>query len=1033
MKQLVLSVLICLVAFSYCTGTAEGSDLQGGIIVHLNCGDGEATAAMSADNNCLIHGLDQDAANISKARAYLRAKDLYGRVSVACYEGESLPYGDNMVNLLVADSPGDVALQEVMRVLVPGGTAMIGGNKTVKPWPREADGTPMLDDWPQYLNKADNNAVAMDSVAGPPRRLQWCDEPLWSRSHMGISTIASVVTAGGRLFSIEDRSLPDNPFLPGNFMYVARDAFNGRTLWTRKIKQWESVTTYIKCLPTQQQRRMVATDDILYCTPVLEGPLAALDAATGKTLRTYEDIAPVQEVAYDAGILFVNVGDRFSSAAYNQTNKKGSFIGTPGEPFNGAGFRRGYAPEIEDKMTPISAIVAVDPKDGRQLWKTRELKNYTGASFSVKGDHAVYQTAEGMFCLNSKTGEELWSLEKAITNQRGHDSGTPGTMPGTVIITDDKAFAIEGKNVCAYSLEDGKILWEAGVATNYESSADLFYIDGLVWVGGAQAPTALDAETGEVVKTLKQQITGPMSHDRCYRNLITKDFYINSKTGGADFVNLESGSEHPNHWTRGCCGMGVLPANGLLYSTPYSCTCSVGDMLPGMNAYSADAELLRTCDSSVIRREVRLEKGPAYGEIGTSKTASPDDWPTYRGNTFRGGMTRSTIVGKLNVKWQTKLPTTPTASTVADGKVFVCDADTHALYALDSETGKTLWTFTADGRIDSPPTYHKGMVLFGARDGWLYCLRAEDGQLAWRFKDLPDRLIGAFGQLESAWPISGSVLVLDDKVYAAAGRTSFLDGGMFLYCLDPASGELLVSRSAFGPFAKDTGFPIGFKATPVPGGTTRRGKKEGEASESILPGFRNDVLTTDGINLYLRHAAFDKDLVNSKTTGLHLMPLGGFLDQRVQHRTGFILNDRFQWWRNEPKDIMISDGQEAYAVAGFQSTHNHAYFDPRTNAYMLTGKNVKTALPINGRALAKAGDVLVVAGEPMKFKDPTWQSYVSSYNGALGASIVLVSAVDGKEIASYKLPSAPVWDSIAIAQGRIYISLADGTIQCMGR
>ena len=1033
MKQLKPSVLVCLIAFSHCTGASASSGLQGGIIVHLNCGDGKDTAAMSTGNNCLIHGLDQNAANITKARAHLKANDLYGRVSVARYNGKSLPYGDNMINLLVADSLGDVPLREVMRVLVPGGTAMIGGEKTVKPWPRDTDGTPTLDDWPQYLNKADNNAVAMDSVAGPPRRLQWCDEPLWSRSHMGISTIASVVTCGGRLFSIEDRSLPDNPFLPANFMYVARDAFNGRTLWTRKIKQWESVTIYIKCLPTQQQRRMVATDDILYCTPVLEGPLAALDAATGKTLRTYEDIAPVQEVVYDEGVLFVNVGDRFNSGAYNQTNKKGTFIGTPGEPFNGAGFRRGYAPEIEDKETPISAIIAIDPEDGRQLWKTQELKNYTGASFSVKGDRAVYQTAEGMFCLNSRTGELLWSQKKEIANQRGHDSGTPGTMPGTVIITDDKAFAIEGKNLCAYSLDEGKVLWEATAATNYQASADLFYIDGLVWIGGSQAPAALDAETGEVVKTLKQQITGPMGHDRCYRNLITKNFYINSKTGGADFVNLESGKEHPNHWTRGCCGMGVLPANGLLYSTPYSCTCTVGDMLPGVNAYSADTELLTTCDSSVIQRELRLEKGAAYGELGTGKTASPEDWPTYRGNPFRGGMTRGEIRGSLPVKWQTKLPTTPTASTVADGKLFVCDADTHTLYALDSETGKTLWTFTADGRIDSPPTYHRGMVLFGARDGWLYCLRADDGQLGWRFKDLPDRLIGAYGQLESAWPISGSVLVLDDKVYAAAGRTSYLDGGMFLYCLDPVSGELLASRSAFGPFAGETGFPIGFKATPVPGESTRRGKKQVQTSEAILPGFKNDVLTTDGINLYLRHAAFDKDLANSKATGLHLMPLGGFLDQRVQHRTGFILNNRFEWWRNDPKDIMISDGQETYAVSGFRSSHNHAYFDPRANAYVLMGENVKTALSINGRALVKAGDVLVVAGEPMKFEDPSWQNYVASYNGALGGALVLVSAVDGKEIASYELPSAPVWDSIAVARGYVYISLADGTIQCMGK
>ena len=73
--------------------------------------------------------------------------------------------------------------------------------------------------------------------------------------------------------------------------------------------------------------------------------------------------------------------------------------------------------------------------------------------------------------------------------------------------------------------------------------------------------------------------------------------------------------------------------------------------------------------------------------------------------------------------------------------------------------------------------------------------------------------VGAFGQLESAWPVSGSVLVLDDQVYAAAGRSSFLDGGIFLYCLDPATGKLLKSRSAYGPFAEETGFPVAVNAT----------------------------------------------------------------------------------------------------------------------------------------------------------------------------------------------------------------------------
>ncbi len=239
MKRIALTIPVFFVTVICHAGIVEPNGLRGGIVVHLNCGEGKTTAEMTSGNDCLIHGLDKDAGKISKAREYLRSKNLYGRVSVARYDGKSLPYGDNLINLLIADSLGDVPLEEVMRVLTPKGTAIVDGKKTIKPWPKE------IDTWPQYLNKADNNAVAMDSVVGPPRRIQWLDTPTWSRSHMGISTFVSAVTCNGRLFSIEDRSLPDNPFLPGTFMFVARDAFNGQTLWTRKIERWESITVYI--------------------------------------------------------------------------------------------------------------------------------------------------------------------------------------------------------------------------------------------------------------------------------------------------------------------------------------------------------------------------------------------------------------------------------------------------------------------------------------------------------------------------------------------------------------------------------------------------------------------------------------------------------------------------------------------------------------------------------------------------------------------------------------------------------------------
>ncbi len=1052
----ILAVCIVLSAQVLYAGSmadaVKRSGIKGGIVVHLGCGDGSETADMLLNGSYLVHGLDTSGDNVAKARAYLRSKNLYGSVSVAQYDGKTLPYGDNIVNLVVAGGECGVSEQEIERVLCPGGVAITlrpsasSLQPFKKPWPDN------IDDWPQYLNKADNNAVAKDSVAGPPRLLQWVDNPVWCRSHMGIPTVASLVSGNGRLFSIEDAAPPDNPFLPAAFQIVARDAFNGKELWTRKITRWESVTMYIKCQPVQQQRRMAVVGDTLYCTFELEGPLSAVDAATGEVLKVYESTSPTQEVAYDQGILFLNVGDRFASSAYNIVKTKGKpFVegADPSQPFYGGGFREGYAPEIKDKENSKSAILAIDPETEKQLWAIRDIGNYTGGSLAIKGDYAVYQAANGLFCVNAKTGESIWARKKKIVNALGHDSLTSGTTPNTVVIADDKVFAVESirttkiaanaKNtVHAYSLEDGEQLWQTPIGGNYEASSDVCYVNGTLWIGGHN-PTQLDVATGAEIKKIVQKMTGPMGHDRCYRNYITERYFINSKTGGADFLELETGKEFPHHWTRGGCGSGVLPANGLVYSTPYSCQCSMGAMFQGMNAYASVPGLQKSDQSITIERSVRLEKGPAFGAVSDQLSAvSEEDWPSYRYDGFRSGITNDQVPTKLNVRWEAKLATKPTAMTSAAGKVFACDVETHTLYALDHSSGKTEWTFTADGRIDSPPAYYRGMVLFGSRDGWVYCLRASDGVLAWRFKDLPDKLIGAYGQLESKWPVFGSVLILNDTLYFAAGRCSYLDGGIFLYALDPRTGELLKSRACYGPFDESSGFPIGGNA-----------------------GFKNDILVTDGTNIYLRHKAFDLDLADA-SAGRHIVPSGGFLDGEPQHRTCWALSPTIG---RSHADILVSNGKEYYEVQGFPLWGNHSYFDPRKNGYTLfagtlnaiakpapkdttrirrgarkkgragaAGREMwRLQIPITGKAMAMAGNVLFVAGEPMKLDNPSYQNYVAAYNGQLGGRLLAVSATDGKQMAEYKLNAAPIWDSIAIANGQLYIGLEDGTLQCLGQ
>ena len=113
------------------------------------------------------------------------------------------------------------------------------------------------------------------------------------------------------------------------------------------------------------------------------------------------------------------------------------------------------------------------------------------------------------------------------------------------------------------------------------------------------------------------------------------------------------------------------------------------------------------------------------------------------------------------------------------------------MHALDETTGEPKWTFTAGARIDSPPTIYRGRVVFGGADGWVYCLTT-DGELAWRYRAAPlDRRTMAYEQLESLWPVHGSVLIRDDTVYCVAGRSIFLDGGLRLLRLDLQTGKKL--------------------------------------------------------------------------------------------------------------------------------------------------------------------------------------------------------------------------------------------------
>jgi SAM-dependent methyltransferase len=218
----------------------DATGVKGGLIVHLGCDDGKLTAALRADDKYLVHGLDTDPDAIAKAREHIRSLGLYGKVSVDTLDAQSLPYADNLVNLLVAGDLGRVPMAECLRVLAPGGAAYIKSDgkwdKVAKPRPDE------IDEWTHHLHDAGGNAVANDQVVGPPQRLQWTAGPLWARSHGWTPSVTAMVSAGGRLFYICDETLACvDGTVPSKWFLVARDAFSGVLLWKRPVPNWDSV------------------------------------------------------------------------------------------------------------------------------------------------------------------------------------------------------------------------------------------------------------------------------------------------------------------------------------------------------------------------------------------------------------------------------------------------------------------------------------------------------------------------------------------------------------------------------------------------------------------------------------------------------------------------------------------------------------------------------------------------------------------------------------------------------------------------
>jgi len=730
-------------------GTLDTAGITGGLCVMIGCDGGPAVARLAAAGRYLVHVLEPDEAAVDGTRAALHGAAAYGLASAELLSADGrLPYTENLVNavFLGPRAAGRIAAAEIARVLRPEGLLLVAdkgpsaadlaaaGLKDV-PGVSAASWRCLRKPWPESMDAwthprhaADGNAVSRDTLVAPPRRVRWVTGPQ--------QEISNMVTAGGRAFFAG---------------VLSRDAFNGLRLWEQKLNPSPARGGYgFRALPGSALP--VATEKTLLV--VTNKKLCALDAATGRTVCEYPEAGlPTAFLVQDGTVLAIGK----------------------------------------------DSVRALDLESGKLRWKeAADQARYgvaqDGVLYFLQGDVAKpeslrlvsRQMADGKLRWQRDDLPWLPKVRQCVCHQG-------------VLVCEISTLNNDGKGnmIHVLSAADGSPLWSRPFvpgAIHYRQARALFIGESL-WVLEQDGCVAMDPRTGEVRKKHKAGKT------HCFPPVATTRYFI---AGEMHLTDLETGHVDGNPITKAACSRdaGIVPANGLLYTFPKHCIC-----WPMLRDYAALAPERPGGLPKLEDLRFVPERGAAPLPEGMPLEDPATQWPCYRHDAYRSGSTDGAAPREPKVLWTATLGPRPEGTVAEDwrgnyfirgpvgppviaaGLVYVARPDAHQVVALDVRTGSTRWTFTANGRVDTAPTIHRGLCLFGCKSGWVYCLRADTGGMVWRLRAAPvDERIVAYGQLESPWPVPGSVLVVDDVAYFAAGRQALADGGILVFAVDPKSG-----------------------------------------------------------------------------------------------------------------------------------------------------------------------------------------------------------------------------------------------------
>lgn len=170
-----------------------------------------------------------------------------------------------------------------------------------------------------------------------------------------------------------------------------------------------------------------------------------------------------------------------------------------------------------------------------------------------------------------------------------------------------------------------------------------------------------------------------------------------------------------------------------------------------------------------------------------SEPAWGADWPTYRGDAIRSGVSSESLSLPLDKKWEYDIGRSGHSSPiVANNTVFV-GANNGYLYALAVDSPTLKWSFPTGGSIRGAPLYLNGVVYLGSTNGKLYALNAVSGASAYAWSPFDTATQGG-GAILSSLVTDGTNIYFGTEngrvfaVNAASGvRAWYYDASRFSY------------------------------------------------------------------------------------------------------------------------------------------------------------------------------------------------------------------------------------------------------------